>query len=161
MTYKASLDNLAKGVTIGVTLLFACIIFAQYSIIKDAERTIHIFTRVALLLIYIIPIALRPIDYTLSADQLIIHRLLSDVKIDRNQIKSVEYVEKDKMGWAIRIFGVGGLFGYFGKFASKEMGNMTWYATRRDKTVLVTTISNKKIIVTPDEPEAFVANFYN
>jgi hypothetical protein len=160
MTYKASLDNLAKGVTIGVTLLFACIIFGQYSIIKDAERIIHIFTRVALLLIYIIPIAFRPIDYTLSADQLIIHRLLSDVKIERNQIKSVEYVDKDKMGWAIRIFGVGGLFGYFGKFASKEMGNMTWYATRRDKTVLVTTTGNKKIIVTPDEPEAFVANFY-
>ncbi len=70
------------------------------------------------------------------------------------------YVDKDKMGWAIRIFGVGGLFGYFGKFANKEMGNMTWYATRRDKTVLVTTTGNKKIIVTPDEPEAFVANFY-
>lgn len=36
---------------------------------------------------------------------------------------------------------------------------MTWYATRKDKTVLVQIINNKKIILTPDELEKFVANF--
>ena len=30
MIYKASLDNLAKGMTIGVTVLFAAIIIGQY-----------------------------------------------------------------------------------------------------------------------------------
>ncbi len=159
MTYKTSLDNLAKGVTIGVTLLFAFIIFGQYSIIKDAGRVIPIYTTVALLLIYFIAFAFRPINYKLSADQLIIHRLLSDIKIDRDQIKSVEYLDKEKMGWAFRTFGVGGLFGYFGKFANTKIGSMTWYATRRNKTVLVRTMSNKKIILTPDEPQEFVANF--
>lgn len=159
MTYKTSLDNLAKGVTIGVTLLFAFIIFGQYSIIKDAGRAIPIYTTVALLLIYFIAFAFRPINYKLSADQLIIHRLLSDVKIDRQQIKSVEYLDKEKIGWAVRTFGVGGLFGYFGKFANTKIGSMTWYATRRNKAVLVKTINNKKIILTPDEPEEFVANF--
>ena len=46
-----------------------------------------------------------------------------------------------------------------GKFANTKVGNMTWYATRRNKTVLLKTIDNKKIILTPDEPEKFVANF--
>ena len=36
---------------------------------------------------------------------------------------------------------------------------MTWYATRRNKAVLVTTISDKKIVLTPDEPEQFVGAF--
>ncbi|MFZ5976511.1 MAG: hypothetical protein GTN67_12560 [Hydrotalea flava] len=131
MTYKTSLDNLAKGVTIGVTLLFAFIIFGQYSIFKDTGRAIPIYTTAALLLIYFIAFAFRPIDYKLSTDQLIIHRLLSDVKIDRNQIKSVEYLDKEKIGWAVRTFGVGGLFGYFGKFANTKIGSMTWYAKKK------------------------------
>ena len=159
MTYKTSLDNLAKGITIGVTLLFAFIIIGQYSIIKDAGRAIPIYTTVTLLLVYFIAFAFRPINYKLSADQLIIHRLLSDVKIERNQIKSVEYLDNEKIGCAVRTFGVSGVFGYYGKFGNLKIGSMSWYATRRNKTVLVQTISNKKIILTPDEPERFVANF--
>jgi hypothetical protein len=36
---------------------------------------------------------------------------------------------------------------------------MTWYATRRNNVVLVTTIHQKKIILTPNEPEKFVTAF--
>jgi hypothetical protein len=158
MTYKTSLDNLAKGVTIGVTILFAVIIIGQHSIIKDSGRADTIYTTVTLLLIYFIAFAFRPINYKVSADKLIIHRLFLDVKIDRSQIKSVELLDKEKIGWAIRTFGVGGLFGYYGKFVSSKIGSMTWYATRKDKIVLVQTMKNKKIILTPDEPEKFIAN---
>ena len=159
MIYKTSLDKLAKAVTIGVTILFAVIIVGQFSIIKITGRTIPIYTTVALLLIYFIAFAFSPIHYQLSTDQLIIHRFFKDVIIDRTQIKTVELLDKEKISWAIRTFGVGGLFGYYGKFANAKLGSMTWYATRKDKTVLVSTLNNKKIILTPDEPEKFVANF--
>lgn len=159
MIYKTSLDNLAKGVTIGITLLFAVIIIGQYSNIKDAVRAIPNYTTVALLLIYFIPFVFRPIIYEISIDKLIIHRLLKDININRNLIKSVELIDKEKIGFPIRTFGVGGFFGYYGKFSNKKIGSMTWYATRLDKFVLIKTVNNKKIILTPDEPERFVANF--
>lgn len=158
MTYKTSLDNLAKGITIGVTILFVAILIGQFSIIKDTGRTVPIFTTVTLFLIYFISFAFSPINYEVSAQQLSIHRLLIDVNIDRNQIKSVELLDKEQLGWVFRTFGVGGLFGYYGKFANTKLGSMTWYATRRDKTVLIVTLDNKKIILTPDEPEKFVAH---
>jgi hypothetical protein len=157
MTYKASLDNLAKGVTIGVTVLFATIIFGQYSIIKNAGRAIPIYTTVTLLLIYFIAFAFRPINYMLTSDNLIIHRLFADVKIQRSQIKSIELLEKTATSWSIRTFGVGGLFGYYGKFLNSKLGSMTWYATRRDRMILIVTIDNRKIIVTPDDPNKFMA----
>ncbi len=159
MTYKTSLDNLAKTITIGITILFAAIIVGQYSIIKNAGQANPIYTTVALLLIYFIAFAFRPINYNVSDNKLIIHRLFFDVKIDRSQIKSVELLDKEFIGWSIRTFGVGGLFGYYGKFSNSKIGSMTWYATRKDKVVLVRTINNKKIILTPDEPQKFVANF--
>lgn len=158
MTYKASLDNLAKGVTIGVTVLFAVIIFGQFSIIKDAGRAVPIYTTATLLLIYFIALAFRPINYILTSDNLIIHRLFADVKIQRSQIKSIKLLDKSATGWSIRTFGVGGLFGYYGKFLNSKLGSMTWYATRRDVMVLIVTMDNKKIIVTPDDPNKFIAD---
>lgn len=159
MKYKTSLDNLAKGITIGITILFALILFGQFSMIKNSEETIAIFTSLALILSYLIAFAFRPINYTLTNDELIIHRLLKDVKIDRTKIKNVETLGKEQIGWALRGFGVGGLFGYYGLFASTKLGRMTWYATRRNKAVLVQTIGNKKIIITPNDPQKFVADF--
>lgn len=160
MIYKTSLDNLAKGITISITVLFAVIIIGQYSIIKDAGQAVPIYTTVALILIYFIAFAFRPINYNLANGKLTIHRLLLDVNIDRVNIKSVELIDKDKIGWSLRTFGVGGLFGYFGYFANIKMGKMTWYATRKDRTVLLLTNDNKKIILTPDDPTKFVTDFY-
>ena len=159
MTYKTSMDTFAKGITIGVTILFAVIIFQQYSLIKNAGQEIHSYTTVALLLIYFIAFAFRPLNYKLTTDELTIHRPFLDVKIKRSQIKNVELLNSGDIGLTIRTFGVGGLFGYYGKFANTKLGSMTWYATRKDKTVLVQTVDNRKIILTPDDPDKFVADF--
>ena len=159
MTYKTSLDNLAKVVTIVITILFAAIIVGQLSLIKDEGKSVPIFTTIILALIYFGTFSFRPISYKLTDDKLIIHRPLSDIKIDRTEIKNVEQIDKAKLSWAVRIFGVGGLFGYWGKFSNTKIGSMTWYATRRNNAVLVTTVHNKKIILTPNEPEKFVTEF--
>lgn len=159
MIFKTSLDGLAKVITIGITILFAFIIIGQYAIISDGDKTISHYTTIALLLIHFIAFSFWPKSYTLTTDKLIINRPLLSADINRSDIKSVEQISKDKLRYAVRMFGVGGLFGYYGKFVNSTMGSMTWYATRRDKVVLITTIKNKKIVVTPDNPEEFVANF--
>lgn len=114
---------------------------------------------VILILIYLITYSFKPNYYLLSPERLIIVRLFKDVNLERNKIKSVELLDKDKLSWSIRTFGVGGLFGYFGKFANAKLGSMTWYATRKDRAVLVQTTSGEKIILTPNNPAQFVADF--
>jgi len=160
MNYKASYDNLTKIVTIGVTILFAFICFAPIIIIENgsADRS-PIFTCVALISVYFISYGFSTKAYQLTQNEVIIHRLLGNVKIKRSEILSVEIIEKEQMGWLIRTFGVGGLFGYWGRFSSSKLGSMTWYATRKDKIVLITKINNKKIVITPDEAEQFIADF--
>lgn len=155
-----SLDKVAKGVTIGMSILFATIIIGgQYIALNDEEKTIPNCIAVGLLLIDFIRIAFRPGNYIFTVNKLIVQWPLSDVKINRSEIKSVEQINNEIFTHTFRTFGVGGLFGYFGKFSNTVLGSMNWYATRRDKTVLVTTNDNKKIILTPDNPEKLVANF--
>ena len=133
MVYKTSLGNWTKGITIIITFLFAFIIIKQYSVIRDAGKANPIYTTVALSVIYFIALVFRPIYYKITNDKLIIHRLIKDVKINRQNISTIELINKEKISWSFRTFGVGGLFGYFGNFANSKLGRMTWYATRRDR----------------------------
>lgn len=157
MVYKASLDRTAIAITAGVTILFAVLITGQYSVIKDQGRAAPIFTTVACVLVYGLSYAFRPAGYIVSGEELIIRRPIGSVHVKRSEIQSVEVVERGRIGGSIRTFGVGGLFGYYGSFANFDLGRMTWYATRRDRPVLIRTVYGKKIVVTPDEREQLVA----
>jgi hypothetical protein len=157
MTYKTSLDKTAITITISVTILFAVIIGGQYSIIKDAGRAIPMYTTAACLLIYFIAFAFRPINYVVTKEEIVVRRPILNVHIKRADVKSAELIERNKITGSIRTFGVGGLFGYYGNFANFSLGRMTWYATRKDKPVLVKTINDKKIIFTPNDPDKFVS----
>ena len=156
MIFKTSLDRLAKAVTITISILFAVVVAGQVYLYCSYEQLSAFFTVIPLLAIYFTTFSFRPIDYNITSDKLVIHRAIKDVIIKREDIRSVQPIHKNQMKWTIRTFGVGGLFGYYGEFVNSNFGNMTWYATRRDKTVLIETIDDKKLIVTPDQPEAFI-----
>jgi Bacterial PH domain len=98
----------------------------------------------------------RPVHYLFTPYSFVVHRLVNDVVVDLNQLELVRTVSKEEMGLPIRTFGNGGLFGYTGSYFSDRLGNMTWYATRTDKYVLVQLKGGKKWILTPDEPAEFV-----
>jgi hypothetical protein len=159
MIFQTSLDKLAKIITIATTILFVFVIGVQF-VLFEAEEFIPFLTVILLLAIYLIAVLFRPLNYNLTTNHIIINRPLTRVKIDRNEIKSIERISDDKLDGTIRTFGIGGLFGYWGNFANAKIGKMTWYATRRNHAILIQTVTNKKIILTPDEPEKFISAFY-
>jgi hypothetical protein len=53
----------------------------------------------------------------LTTEQIIIHRLIAALKISLSQMKSVTLLNHDTISWSIRVFGVGGLFSFYGKFS--------------------------------------------
>lgn len=158
MIYKTSLDNFAKTITVFTTIVFIVIITGQVSLIIDFQLTVPIITIIFLVATYLVAFLYRPIDYRVTDTKLIIHRPLQDIEIERKDIQSVEKIDKAKLSFTVRTFGVGGLFGYWGRFANHKIGVMTWYGTRRDKAVLVKTFSNKKFVVTPDNLDEFLAS---
>lgn len=161
MTHKTSMDKTAKVITILVTILFVGIIIGQYSIITNEGQSGPFYTTTACLLIYFIAFASRPINYVVTKDELIIRRLFLNVRIKRIDIRSVEILDRGKIRGSIWLFGVCGLFGYTGRFANLSLGGMTWYITRRSRPVLVQTTENKRIIISPDDPGKFIADFTN
>ena len=149
MIYKASLDKTAIIITNLVTLLFGVLIVFNFIL------PLAIF----LLVIYLICLLLKPLSYEITEDELIIRRLIKSVHINGSDIESLELKDKSDLAGTVRTFGVGGLFGWYGKFANSQSGNMTWYVTRRDKPVLIIKKDGKKIMISPDEAEAFIKEY--
>jgi len=156
MEFKTSLDKLATVVTAVITILFTAIIVLQLIFIQDFGNTSSIITITTLLISYLIAFIFRPISYIILDELLVIHRPLSDIKIALTEIENIVVLDSQELKGTIRSFGVGGLWGYWGSFANSRIGAMKWYATRMSNAVLITTGNNKKIVLTPDDPELFV-----
>jgi hypothetical protein len=74
-------------------------------------------------------------DTIITENELIVERPLINVRIRREDIRTVEKIEKNKIKWSLRMFGVGGVFRYYGTFTNLSLGRMTWYATERQSRV--------------------------
>ncbi|HQX42566.1 MAG TPA: PH domain-containing protein, partial [Niabella sp.] len=106
-------------------------------------------------------IAFAPKSYQMIDGQLYINRMMMPpLKINIQSIVQVEAIPKEKLKSSIRTFGSGAFLGYYGKFANKTYGGMTWYATDLSRAVLIRMDNNKKYIVTPDERESFVQSLH-
>ena len=152
MNFRASLDNTAKTITILVTFLFLGIIW--YGMAEASSSKGVLFTSAFLALVYIICWLLRPLRYSVTETELLIERPLGKIRIKKEAITNISILQESNIGGAVRTFGVGGLFGYYGKYYNSAFGSMSWYVTRSDKPVLITT-AKSKILVSPDEPQRF------
>ena len=157
MKYKASLDSTSKKITLLISLLFLVIISVQMFLFVPYHIWPGLAVALLLLIIYVLTYLYHPVSYGIKDKNVVVHRYVSDVVVLRSDIKKIELVATQKLNGAIRTFGVGGVFGYFGQFLNRDLGCMTWYATQRNHdAVLIELNNNKKIIITPDEPEQFI-----
>lgn len=156
-TFTTSLDKFNKITTSAVLVLIIGIVGFVIFENEESGQRILIYTAIPMVIFSLIAYLFRPNNYAISEDKLLIHRMIKDVEIKRDNIKSVEIIDESKVKNSIRTFGSGGFFGSFGKFWNSTLGSMTWYVTRKNNFVLVETNDQKKIILTPDNPEKFVA----
>lgn len=156
--YKASMDNLAKIITLCVVVIvFAIGQNSVRTLLKNSPHdtaTILVHSGIILFIIVILlgSFLLSPRGYELRDKQLIIKKPLGSKSIPLAEITEVKRIKKGEMAGTIRTFGVGGLFGYFGKFYNATFGHMTYYVTQRKNMILLKKKNGKNIVISPDDP---------
>jgi len=102
-----------------------------------------------------IPILWVPQGFSIYDNTVIIRRIIGNKSI---KVKGTpEYWVSISKG--VRLFGSGGLYGYYGLFWFKGMGRVWVYATRRKNLISITDDSGKKCIISPDNPDKFIRMF--
>ncbi|MEI7803091.1 MAG: PH domain-containing protein [Bacteroidota bacterium] len=155
--FKCSLDKTSKiigGIVFVPILFLGCLSFANR---ENDTSYITLFSSIPPIVILVVTFLYRPMNYTVTSSLIIINRPVSLFKINRIEIAKCSIVSKKEMSGTIRTFGNGGLFGYTGYYRNAKFGTMRWFATQRKNYVLIEKINGKKIIITPDEPENFIA----
>ncbi len=162
MKYKATLDSFSKLITAISIALFSVITYMIYNDIQENITDRQQVFKLTLVIIATIGIvifcfAFMPTGYKIAENKLYILRPLINASYDLSSITAIEKVEKNHLKGTIRSFGVGGLFGYFGKFYNMKIGKMTFYATRRDQGILIRMGDGKILFITPDETDQFIS----
>jgi hypothetical protein len=154
--FSASMDRFAKNITSILPLIILVLVLIPLNSKNENDIIESIIPLTIVFLVYLFCFLYRPIDYRITANKLIINRLIKKVILDKSEILNVVLLTNEDLKWTIRTYGVGGLFGYFGKFRNSKIGNMTWYATRRNNAILINLKDGQKIVITPDNPESLI-----
>jgi hypothetical protein len=100
--------------------------------------------------------AYSPRGYVCSGRTLTVKRLIGDVEISLEELREARAAAKDDFRGGIRLWGSGGLFGYYGLFRTTRLGKCTWYLTSRSNAIVVVTAA-KTVLLSPDDATSFLA----
>ena len=156
MKYKASMDWVAILITIGVLALFTFIGMKPIMQMMTEQGGFN-FNPVSFGVIFLFAgifigcWLFAPQSYTLNQSELKVNRVIGNVSFKISEIKHIRILEAYESRGTIRTFGVGGLFGYYGKFYIPKIGSSTFYATQRKNKILMELQDGRSIVITPDD----------
>jgi len=163
-THKASMDSLTLGLTIGITIIlilsgFVPILTSEFHFSNVISPSPFYVMPFAMIIMLVVTYGFSPKGYAFQDGQLVIYRPFRKKFFATEDMQTATLVDKKELKKSIRVFGVGGLFGYFGLFRNNRYGTMIWYATRRDQFVVIERSQERAIVLTPDDPNSFVSEF--
>jgi hypothetical protein len=145
-SFTASYDSAAKSISTVVCVMFVVLGLATASVAVG-------FVFVAILAV---SFAWSPTGYSIGDGFLSIHRVIGNLRIPLASIREVRIASREDLEGALRVFGSGGLFGYYGIFRSPKLGKSMWFVTRHSHAVLVVS-SAGNFVVSPDDVDGFIA----
>jgi hypothetical protein len=154
--YASSLDMAAKNVPWLVLAICVFVVWRAYPVTHTFTSTAVLCPAILIGGCLVFTFIFKTKALAIDNDSIIIERMPNNVVINFSDIKSVK--KEEEMTFAIRTFGNGGVFGYTGMFYKKGIGSMRWYATQRKNYILIEKINGRKVVITPDEPDAFISD---
>ena len=100
--------------------------------------------------------AWSPRGYFVFTDAITVRRLMGDVRVPLDRVLELRRVTPEDLRGCMRLWGSGGLFGYFGLYRTSRLGKCTWYVTNRKNAVVLVT-ETKTVIFSPDDVDGFLA----
>jgi len=99
--------------------------------------------------------AWSPMGYSVAGGVVTIRRLMGSVHIPARGIREARVAGEDDFSGCIRLWGSGGLFGYYGLFRTSKLGKCTFYLTDRSHSVVLRGDWGTAL-VSPDDVKGFL-----
>jgi hypothetical protein len=107
------------------------------------------------------PYLFRPLGFVVTNDAIIILRPLGSRRIQLDKLREIRVPATHPPGRTIGLIQVQGLYGTFGSFWNRHWGKFFVYVTNQVNTVELGLTNGSRIIISPDDPQAFVQAVQN
>jgi len=156
--YAASLDATAKALTIVSTVFstigaFVCIRALRIAGKDLLTKVIYSGVLIMLIGVFVVSYLYHPSKYILGNFDIAISRPVGDITIHVPDILEIRAIKETELEGTIRVFGDGGLLGYFGHYHSPSLGDMQWYATNKNNLLIIRTRQGDAIVISPDDKD--------
>lgn len=103
--------------------------------------------------------AYSPLSLSIDSDKVTLKKLIGQIVIPLEEIRTVKKINKNAISGSIRTFGSGGVFGYLGRFKNRNLGKYSMYITERKNLILIKT-ENRQYVFNCSEPDAFIKIYH-
>lgn len=94
--------------------------------------------------------------YEITGGAIVVKRFLGKVLIPLDSVRGIRAATPADFEGSIRLWGNGGVFGYYGLFQTTKLGKCSFYVTNRNNTVVVAT-DEKNFVLSPADVAGFIA----
>lgn len=143
--FSASYDSTTKIISAAVFVIFVVAVIATKSAITAGVGGA----------VVIFAYAYSPRGYAIRERSIAVQRLIGNVHIPIEGAREIRTAAADDFRGCIRLWGSGGMFGYYGIFRTSKLGRSTWYVTNRSNAVVVITDA-KTALFSPDDVHGFI-----
>ncbi len=156
--YSASLSRKARlltyGVGYGVGLGVPLVLALSFAIAFDAWLAWLPFLAIAAILAT--AAAFRPVGYRVTFDAVEVLRPVGAKRFDKSEITSVNYPSLWPPGFVLGVMRAEGFYGSWGLYWNKSWGLFRMFVTNDENRVELLFNDGRRLILSPDDPEAFV-----
>jgi hypothetical protein len=135
--------------TVAILVVALVILFG-----RDAGQSVGPYLGGVLVLILGATYLVSTREYEIAGGRLVVQKVLGCKSFELRGAS----VSRDALAFQgmTRVFGNGGFFAFDGLFYSRRIGFVRSYARNRDNGVVVVLMGGSKLVLSPDEPDAFI-----
>ena len=145
MNFAAPYDRITKFVS-----ALSCLV-----LLAAGLATRNLFVGAISLALIFVAYAYSPRGYVISEGALLIQRLAGTVRMPLLDLREARPATQADFRGCRRVWGSGGLFGYYGRFRTATLGPCTWYVTDRSRAV-VARFREKTVLLSPGDVASFL-----
>ena len=157
MDYKTSLDAPAKALTWAGCAIFGMLsLYQLYTYSRSPRETVDAVAAVVQIAFFagivLFTWLYSPQGYSVRDGALVIHRPWKPVTIPLTEIRSVQLPSPEDVSpfSGLRMFGVGGLFGYYGVFFLPRLGGYVRFYLRNKENPILLDTTGGRLLLSPD-----------
>ena len=150
--FDTQMDNVVKIIT---TIIHFSILPIPFFLYANSGLYDTIVLVLLLGTTFLLAYLLRPFEYVVDEHKIVIRKNIFAKKIPFENIASITTVNYKELKIRLRLWGSGGLWGWFGIFLSAEYGKINLQITKKNNLLLITTKDDKHIVLSPIEQIEF------